>query len=679
MTEPTFPTLINEAERLVAVASYRLLDTPPEALFDHIAELAAQICGTPMAAVSFIDTRRQWFKSRLGISAQEIPRAAAFCAYTILGSEVLVISDAGADPRFANHPLVCGDPKVRFYAGAPLLTAEGLALGTVAVFDVLPRELQEAQRKSLAMLAQIVTSELDLRQRMTQSWESLRALVQASPLAIYAVDLEGKVTLWNESAERMFGWPAEEAIGRFLPAVLPERQEEFRWLLGRTGAGERFRAEVVRQRKNGAHIPICISTAPLRDPSGRIVGGVAVADDLTERRAAEEHLRQAQKMEALGQLAGGVAHDFNNQLMVIRGYCELLLQERTKDAKVCGQLEEILGAADRAAALTNQLLAFSRRQVLQPRVLDLNQIIQELGKPLGRLIGEHITINLEPAPSPAQVKADLGQLQQVIFNLAGNARDAMPNGGRLSIALTHEQIDGSRAGGLGCSPGKYVCLRVTDGGAGIDPAILPHIFEPFFTTKEVGKGTGLGLATVYGVAQQSGGAVQVESQLTQGSTFRVYFPAVLSKTHSGEVTPPLQLPRGTETILLVEDEKPLAVMEYEFLKALGYKVRLAHDGREAAETAANLSEPVDLLLTDVVLPNLTGAELARGMRSRQPNLRVVFVSGYTDHGPGAQHGLPKDQDYLQKPYTLSILARKVREALDAPAPEAGAEDSKTGT
>jgi PAS domain S-box-containing protein len=666
MTKLPFPTPPNEAERLVAAQSYHLLDTPPEPVFDHIAALAAQICGTPMAAVSVIDSRRQWIKARLGLEIQEVPREISFCTYTILSSSVFIVPDAAADVRFCNSPLVCSGPKLRFYAGAPLITAEGFALGTVAVFDVIPRRLDEAQQNSLALLARVVTSELELRRKMTQSWESLQTLVQASPLAIYAVDLQGKVTLWNEAAEHMFGWPAEEVIGRPLPTVLPDREAEFQWMLGRTMEGENFRVEIVRRTKDGSHIPVSISTAPLRISSGKIVGGMAIADDLTERREAEERLRQAQKMEAVGQLAGGVAHDFNNQLMVIRGYGELLMQQ-AGDPKSRAHLEQILKASDQAAALNNQLLAFSRRQVLQIKVLDLNQILRDLAKTVGRMMGADIVFNVQPSPQPALVKADLGQVQQVVFNLAMNARDAMPKGGRLSLVLSHEKIDDSAARRHGCSPGEYVCLTAIDSGAGIDPAILPHIFEPFFTTKEVGKGTGLGLATVYGVVQQSGGAIEVESELTLGATFRVYLPSVISKTMPGRLSAVSQLPRGTETILLVEDERPLAIMEYEFLQGLGYTVLLAHDGRQAVQMVDDLTKPVDLLVADIVMPNMTGAELARSMRLRQPQLKVILVSGYTEHGPSPRAAVPEDMDYIQKPYTLSVLVRKVRDVLDAPA------------
>jgi PAS domain S-box-containing protein len=679
MAGSRFPTPANEAARLLALDSYGILDTPPEPVFQHIAELAAQICQTPMAAVSLVDGRRQWSKSRIGLAAQEVPREIAFCAYTILDSQVFIVPDATADLRFRGNPQVCAGPKFRFYAGAPLVTEEGLALGAIEVFDVIPRHLEEAQQTALALLARVVTSELDQRRKITQNWESLQTLVEASPLAIYAVDPLGLVTLWNKSAEHMFGWTAAEVLGRPLPAVLPERESEFQWMLGRTQEGESFRMEIVRQKKDGSHIPVSVLTAPLRASSGQIVGGMAIADDLSERREADERLRQAQKMEAVGQLAGGVAHDFNNQLMVIRGYSELLLQQQADDPKAYGQLEKILRAADQAAALNNQLLAFSRRQILQPKVLDLNLILRDLAKTLGRMLDNDVILEIKPSARPALIRADLGQLQQVMFNLAMNARDAMPNGGRLTIAVSHEEVDQQGARGYGCSPGEYVCLTATDTGVGIDPAILPHIFEPFFTTKGVGKGTGLGLATVYGVVQQSGGAVHAESEITQGATFRVYLPSVISKPISGRLAAAHQLPRGTETIMLVEDERPLAIMEYEFLQGLGYTVLLAHDGRQAAQMVEELVKPVDLLVTDIVMPNMTGAELARGMRSRQPQLKVILVSGYTEHGPSARTAVPDDMDYIQKPYTLSVLVKKVREVLDGPSQRKAEPSDKTGT
>ncbi len=508
----------------------------------------------------------------------------------------------------------------------------------------------------------------------------LATLIESSPLAIVTFDPDGVVTLWNPAAERIFGWSADEALGTRLPFVPAEKQEEFRALRRRALGGEVFtEPELHRRRADGSPIVVSVSTSPLRGPDGTIYGIMSILMDVTERKAAEEtrerlamveeKLRQSQKMEAVGRLAGGVAHDFNNLLTAISGYSELLLHRLPEYSTLRRDVEEIRKAGDRAATLTRQLLAFSRRQILQPKVLDLNAVVGGMERMLRRLIGEDIELSADLSPSLSPVKADPGQIEQVIVNLAVNARDAMPGGGRIRIATSDAELSPAYAvAHPGVVPGPHVLLSVADTGHGMSEETRAHLFEPFFTTKEKGKGTGLGLATVYGIVQQSGGHIRVTSVPGGGATFFIYLPRI----ESGEGDLPggqhLSLPRpspGTETILLAEDEEVVRRLAREILSENGYKVLEAGNGREALLISEAHRGEIHLLLTDVVMPTMSGRELTDRIRPLRPDLRIMYMSGYTDdailrHGV-LENGIP----FLQKPFTPEELARKVREVLDA--------------
>ncbi|HEY6224072.1 MAG TPA: PAS domain S-box protein, partial [Gemmatimonadales bacterium] len=408
-------------------------------------------------------------------------------------------------------------------------------------------------------------------------------------------------------------------------------------------------------------------TTPVRDATGRVARIVGIAEDITELRRAEEQLRQSQKMEAVGRLAGGVAHDFNNLLTVISSYTELLLEDLpAEDASRRDDLGQIKKAAADAAALTRQLLAFSRQQVLEARVLDLNEIVSGAGKMLERLIGEDVTLALVLARDLGAVKADPGQIEQVIMNLAVNARDAMPMGGRLTIETANVELDVRYTGEHSVvNPGRYVELVVSDTGVGMDDETKRHIFEPFFTTKELGKGTGLGLATVYGIVKQSGGFVWVYSEPGAGTTFKIHLPRV----EEGEAMQrrPARPPpaRGSEIVLLAEDAAPVRAVARQILERNGYTVLEAPNGKAAIDIAAQRQGPIHLLLTDVVMPELSGRQLADQITAQRPELKVLFMSGYTDDAV-VRHGvLEAGIAYLQKPFTPDGLARKVREVLDS--------------
>jgi len=387
---------------------------------------------------------------------------------------------------------------------------------------------------------------------------------------------------------------------------------------------------------------------------------------LKERRHLEDQLRQSQKMEAIGRLAGGIAHDFNNLLTAIIGYSQLLLCRIPDDDPMRLEVEEIEKAGKRAASLTSQLLSFSRKQVLQPEVLDLRTVISELAKMLARVIGEDIDLINLPAAESACVKADPGQIEQIIMNLAVNARDAMPRGGRLTIQTSVVDLDGRFADrDLLTAPGPYVVLSVSDSGFGMDKETQAHIFEPFFTTKPAGKGTGLGLSTVYGIVKQSGGDIWVYSEPGHGTTFKVYLPRVEFYTDTARpVAVRLGAHQSSETILLVEDEETVRRLTREVLKTQGYTVLEARDGVEALSIFEQRDGTIDLMLTDVVMPRIGGAELARRVRSISPNMKVVCMSGYTDDAL-LHHGVSDANiAFLQKPFTPAALTRKVREVLD---------------
>ncbi len=635
--------------------------------------------------------------------------------------------------------------------------------------------------------------------RLHATMAKFQALVDASPLPIMALDLDGRVTLWNRAAERALGWRSDEVFGMEDPAVPGESREEFRSLRERVIREGGFSGvEIRRRRKDGTPLECIVSTAPIRDEAGEIAGIMSIIADITERKRMEEALRdseeryrrlvddspemifvacedrivyvnetgvrllgassvdevvgkpiaeivhadfrdavrdgirraagegrptslveqkyvridgsvldveatsvpilhhglpatqvfardltrrketeealqrsqeqfrQAQKMEAVGRLAGGVAHDFNNLLTAIRGYTDLLLMGLDDGFPQRREVEEIQRAADRAADLTHQLLAFSRKQVLQPKVLDLNAVVANMDKMVRRLIGEDVDLITVLRPGLGRVKVDPGQIEQVIMNLAVNARDAMPAGGMITIETANVELSGEYASlHAAVQPGPHVMMTVTDTGTGMDDETKQRLFEPFFTTKEMGKGTGLGLSTVYGIVKQSSGSIWVYSEPGKGTSFKIYFP----RHETAEAAPraakgPRSAPRGRETILLVEDEQVVRMLAAEIMRKSGYNVLVAANGAEALRLIEDRRSFIDLMLTDVVMPGMGGKQLVESLPPFLAGMKVLYMSGYPDEAIGRHGFLDPGTPFLQKPFTADGLLRRVREVLD---------------
>jgi PAS domain S-box-containing protein len=517
-----------------------------------------------------------------------------------------------------------------------------------------------------------VTTDISERKRaeeaLRDSEERYRDLVENAHDIIYSHDLQGNYTSMNKAGEVITGYTGAEALKLNLTqTVAPEYLPKAREMLKRKLAGDRVTAyEMEIIAKDGHRITVEANTK-LVYQDGLPVGVQGIARDVTERKQLEEQLRQSQKMEAIGQLAGGVAHDFNNLLTAINGYSSLALQRIDDNHPLRGYLEEIKKAGDRAANLTRQLLAFGRKQILQPLPINLNAVVTDMNKMLRRLIGEDVQLTAKLDFALEKIKADPGQIEQVLVNLVVNARDAMPQGGNLTIETASVELDQEYANThMGVAPGAYIMLAVSDTGTGMDEGIQARIFDPFFTTKEKGKGTGLGLSTVYGIVKQSGGNIWVYSELGHGTTFKVYLPQWKTAPQMTEavVVEPAP-PTGSETILLVEDEDVVRGLAAKILEQSGYKVLAASRGAEAIRLCLQRTESIDLLLTDVVMPETSGKEVADRVTELLPGLRVLFMSGYTDESIVHQGVLDSNVEFIQKPFTPTALIKKVREVLDS--------------
>ena len=503
---------------------------------------------------------------------------------------------------------------------------------------------------------------------LLQSESNFRSLVTNAPYGICRCDDKGTLLDANPALVSMLGYSnASELAGRHVGTLYADTQQWFQ-LADFFRAFKEFNGVLAEWlRKDGTPLAVRISGRTIHNKENS-ASYELFTEDVTERRILEQQLRQSQKMEAIGRLAGGVAHDFNNLLMVISGYSEFLLERLGPDPKLRVPAQEIANAAQRATSLTRQLLAFSRKQMLAPKILDLNEIVTENLKMLTRMIGEDIELVMIPCENIGAVKADPGQIEQVIMNLAVNGRDAMPNGGKLTIETSNVTLDETYARfHPPLQPGEYVMLAISDTGSGMDTETQSRIFEPFFTTKGM-KGTGLGLSTVYGIVKQSGGYIWVYSEPGRGTTFKVYLPLVSERGEAASVQPVAAVPQrldGMETILLVEDESNLRRLARQYLQNQGYTVLEAADGAAAIQICNAHSGPIHLLLTDVIMPGMNGRELAHSISSLRPDVKVLYMSGYTENAIGHNGTLEAGVTLLQKPFTLPALKAKVREVLDS--------------
>lgn len=507
--------------------------------------------------------------------------------------------------------------------------------------------------------------------KLESAQERLVDLLGASPAVIYSIEINGDTWLptWvSENILEITGYSAKETLapGWWEKQLHPDdRDRVLKELPQLTTLGSRNFEYRIR-RKDGSYIWIHDAQRLLRGMNEGVKEVVGSWTDVSDRKKVEEELRQVHKFEALGKLTGGIAHDFNNLLMVITGHCQLLLAQTDIADDLRAELATVNEAGHRASQLTKQLLAFSRQQILQPSTLNLNAVVKEIQPMLRRVIGEDIELSASLARGLGLIKADQGQIVQVVMNLVINARDAMPQGGRILIETSNAFFDETHSHGLhAIAPGAYVMLAVSDTGCGMDSETQAHIFEPFFTTKEAGKGTGLGLSTVYGITKQSGGSIYIYSEPGLGSTFKIYLPQVVG--HAAGVKESLvtiPFPLGSETILLVEDESGVRTLARAILQRCGYRVLDARNGQEALSICEEPTGPIQLLVTDVVMPGISGRHLAQQLRVLYPDLRVLYMSGYTEDAI-VRHGILREETwFLQKPFSLDALAQKVRAVLD---------------
>ena len=566
-----------------------------------------------------------------------------------------------------------------WYGGwKPGLVATSFAVTVNAYFSLSGVKTEEDYRKALIHLTLFVFVALlicsfnaalrSAQEGLRRSELNFRSLVTNSPYGICRCEPNGTLADANPAFVHMLGYSSvTDLVGRHLGSLHRNSQEWFH-LADYFAARKDFTGLVADfTRNDGSATVVRLSGRAIRDEDDTTTFEL-FAEDVTEHRVLEQQLRQAQKMEAVGRLAGGIAHDFNNLLMVISGYCEFLLERIGPDPALRGPAQEISNAAERATSLTRQLLAFSRKQMLAPKILDLNAVVTENLKMLTRMIGEDIDLVMVPGADLGAVKADPGQIEQVIMNLAVNARDAMPKGGKLTIETSNVTLDESYTRfHAGVNPGEYVMLVISDTGSGMDAETQSHIFEPFFSTKGT-KGTGLGLSTVYGIVKQSGGYIWVTSDAGKGTSFKVYLPRVIEVGELEAAQPGITAKRSvrpTETILIVEDEANLRRMACHYLQTQGYKILEAADGAAAVQICVAHKGPIHLLLTDVIMPGMNGHEVAQRVASLRPEAKVIYMSGYTENAIGHNGTLDPKEILLQKPFTLQALRDRVREVLDS--------------
>jgi PAS domain S-box-containing protein len=636
--------------------------------------------------------------SRL-VDGVQIGPCAGSCGTAAYRKQSVMVSDIATDPLWKDCRQFALPHGLRACWSSPIASQGGKVLGTFAVYYGEPRtpDAEHVQLVTHATHLAGIAIEHDRAKAELRAAEArYRTLVERLPAITYIAEL-GAGGPWHyvsPQIETMVGFSPEEWLSdpmNWMNHIYPEDREivlDAENLFQQTH--DLFHAEYRMCARDGRVLWFRDEGVLLEQSEGRGLLMQGVMYDITERKRLEDELRHSQKMEAVGQLAGGVAHDFNNLLMLIQAHNEHLRDHLAADDPARKDALQIENAVTRAASLTAQLLTFSRKNVLRPKILDLNAVLADVGKMLHRLIGENIEVNIVPASLPARIKADPGQIEQVILNLAVNSRDAMPAGGKLTITARQVELDENDSRNHeGAPAGKYVMLSVSDTGAGMDIETQAHIFEPFFTTKAPGKGTGLGLATVYGVVKQSDGWIWVDSKPGRGTTFQIYLPCVqesggeentvheasIEKIPQHESQAPKEStsrsvpssetsPKGTETVMVVEDQDGIRDIVRESLRRNGYKVLIANDGDEALQMAGAYPDPIHLLITDLVMPNIGGRELAQRLTPQRPAMKVLFMSGYSEQSALEIEATSQSATVLQKPFSLEALARNVRRVLD---------------
>jgi PAS domain S-box-containing protein len=550
---------------------------------------------------------------------------------------------------------------------APLIH-KGQVLGLLCLDDTHPRQFSSEEINVIESIAGQVAAAL-VRAKASLVQQRLSMAIAQAAECVVITDARGYIVYVNPAFEHITGYSAGEALGQNPRILKSDRHDPafYQNLWSTITAGEVWHGRLINKKKDGALYTEEATISPLKDEQGKIINYVAVKRDITNELQLEEQYRQAQKMQAVGQLTAGVAHNFNNLLTAINGFAELSQARLPADHPLQSMLEAILRSGQNATDLVKQLMIFSRKQMVEPQIVDINAVVAKMEKLLRSIIGEHIALKTTLAAEVWPVKVDPAQFEQVIVNLAVNARDAMPNGGCLTLETANIILDKEYvADHLGVTPGEYVLLAVSDNGLGMTETVKAHIFEPFFTTKETGKGTGLGLATVFGVVKQSGGHIWVYSELDQGTTFKIYLPRVRVAAKTVIQDDTAVLPAGHETILLVEDNPGVQQVSVAMLREQGYTVLAADNGEQAQRLAQDYSESIDLLITDVVMPGDNGRVVAEKLRQHWPNLKCLFISGYTDEVVERHGVLSPGEAFLSKPFTVPMLARKVREVLDRP-------------
>jgi two-component system, cell cycle sensor histidine kinase and response regulator CckA len=663
-----------EAERQVIFEVIHALNETSnlDQLLQHIHQALKKVLYAENCFIALHDVEQDsfhfpFFVDRFDLAPPPIRVGKSCTAFVFRTGRAMLIPQLEFDRLAANGDVeLVGSPSPA-WLGVPLKTPTA-TIGVLVVqhyenhnaYDIRDLEFLDSVGGHIALAIERRAAEDALR----QSESTFRLLFAHNPLPTWVFDSETlKFVRVNDAAIQLYGYSSSEFenVTEFSLRP-PEEHIALRKQIKEWNAVDRYQGICKHRKKDGKTIEVEFVSHRL-DYAGRQVRMV-VAQDISERLALEEQLRQAQKMEAVGRLAGGVAHDFNNLLMVIKGHTELLMNSTQSASPATKKIEQIDRAADRAASLTRQLLAFSRMQVLQPRVMNVNTVVEEMGKLLPRLIGENIELVLRTSADLGVIRADASQMEQIIMNLGVNARDAMPNGGKLLIETSNAELDHAyHTVHPLVQPGRYVLLSVSDTGTGMDAETQARIFEPFFTTKVQGKGTGLGLATVYGVVKQSGGYVWVYSEIGKGTSFKIYLPRVDQVEEEAAPPTSTEAPRGAGTVLLAEDEQEVREVAKEFLESGGYTVLEARDGAEALRIAEQHTGEIDLLVTDMVMPGITGQQLAKRMQEKCSGIQVIFMSGYSEYAAVEAVNSDSSMRLLSKPFSRTVILRAVSEML----------------